>query len=416
MPTRRRPAQGVDVGIIDTGIDGSHPDLEPNFDAELSRNFTTDIPAIDGPCEVATCVDPADTDDNGHGTHVAGIVAAADNDFGILGVAPDATLVNLRAGQDSGFFFLYETVAALVYAGAVGLDVVNMSFFTDPWLYNCTSRDEYIEGDVTDEELAEQRLVRELVEAAVGFAHERGVTLVGSAGNEHADKAAPTRFDDTSPDFPPDAARPRTVAAAVSPCPTRRRRSSRCRRSGRRPRRRTTPATGSTRSTSRRRAAGSATSSAPPQFQTPGNLVLSSYPLDVAIEQELADPAACRSTSSRSGTATRTACAASTPTCRAPPWPRRTSPVWPPWSSRPAADRTGHGGRASTPTGRGGSSSRRPTDHACPAGGVEIYTDEGRTPDWNALCEGTTDENGLYGEGIVNAAAAVEGSLTAAPS
>ena len=203
---------GVDVGIIDTGVDGKHPDLAPNFDAARSRNFATDIPAIDGPCEVASCVDPADADDHGHGTHVAGIVAAADNDFGILGVAPDATLVNLRAAQDSGFFFLYETVAALVYAGTIGLDVVNMSFFTDPWLYNCTSRDEYVEGTVTDEQLAEQRLVRELVEAAVAFAHDRGVTLVGSAGNEHADKAAPTRFDGTSPDFPPGAVQPRTIA------------------------------------------------------------------------------------------------------------------------------------------------------------------------------------------------------------
>ena len=43
---------GVLVGIIDTGIDGHHPDLAPNFNGALSRNFTTDIPDIDGPCEV----------------------------------------------------------------------------------------------------------------------------------------------------------------------------------------------------------------------------------------------------------------------------------------------------------------------------------------------------------------------------
>ena len=47
------------------------------------------------------------------------------------------------------------------------------------------------------------------------------------------------------------------------------------------------------------------------------------------------------------------------------------------------------------------------TDHACPAGGVEIYTDEGRPAEFNAVCEGTTADNGLYGEGIVNAIAAV---------
>jgi subtilisin family serine protease len=47
------------------------------------------------------------------------------------------------------------------------------------------------------------------------------------------------------------------------------------------------------------------------------------------------------------------------------------------------------------------------TDRACPAGGVEIYRDEGRPAEFNAICEGTTDDNGLNGEGIVNAAAAV---------
>jgi hypothetical protein len=46
-------------------------------------------------------------------------------------------------------------------------------------------------------------------------------------------------------------------------------------------------------------------------------------------------------------------------------------------------------------------------DHACPAGGTEIYTDEGRTPDFNATCAGTSAVNGLYGEGFLDAARAV---------
>ncbi len=136
---RKATGRKVQVGVIDTGIDGKHPDLAPNFNRKLSRNFTMDIPDIDGPCEVATCIDPPDVDNDGHGTHVAGTIAAARNGLGIAGIAPDAELVNVRAGQDSGFFFLYETVAALTYAGDIGLDVVNMSFYTDPWLYNCHS-------------------------------------------------------------------------------------------------------------------------------------------------------------------------------------------------------------------------------------------------------------------------------------
>ena len=52
---------------------------------------------------------------------------------------------------------------------------------------------------------------------------------------------------------------------------------------------------------------------------------------------------------------------------------------------------------------------RSAVDHTCPVGGTEIYTDEGRPPDWNALCAGTTADNSLYGEGIVNAVTATSG-------
>ena len=113
---KKATGKGVDVGIIDTGIDASHPDIAPNFDGS-ARGTSPDIPAIDGPCEYATCIDPAELDDDGHGTHVAGTVAADDNSSASAGVAPDATLVNLRAGQDSGYFFLYETVDALTCGG-----------------------------------------------------------------------------------------------------------------------------------------------------------------------------------------------------------------------------------------------------------------------------------------------------------
>src|SRR5439155_887658 len=113
-------SDAVRVGISDTGVDGSHPDISPNFDRELSRNFTVDDPVIDGPCEDEpdhSCTDPPDVDEDGHGTHVAGTIGAALNGVGIGGVAPGVDIVNLRAGQDSGFFFLQPTAAGSSRSG-----------------------------------------------------------------------------------------------------------------------------------------------------------------------------------------------------------------------------------------------------------------------------------------------------------
>jgi subtilisin family serine protease len=197
--------RGVMVGIIDTGVDGAHPDIKPNFDTALSRNFTTDIPLVDGPCEVPSCVDPPNVDENGHGTHVAGLAAAALNGLGTAGVAPKVTLVNIRAGQDSGFFFLQATVDAIVYAGLVGIDVINMSYFTDPWLYNCLDNP----AD-SPEEQAEQRTIRVATQRAINFARGHGVTPIAALGNQHTDLGNPT-IDDISPDFPPGSERTREV-------------------------------------------------------------------------------------------------------------------------------------------------------------------------------------------------------------
>ncbi|GAB2991894.1 serine protease [Amycolatopsis acidiphila] len=205
----------VKVGVIDTGIDGSHPDIAPNFDAADSRNFTRDIPTdetgavVDGPCEYRGCVDPADHDDNGHGTHVAGTIAAAANGFGVSGVAPGVTLVNLRAGQDSGYFFLQPTVDALTYAGDEGIDVVNMSFYVDPWLYNCVNNP----ADSTAQRL-EQRTIVEAVSRALNYAYRNGVTSVVALGNEHTDLGSP-QPDATSPDYPANATHPRTIDNAT---------------------------------------------------------------------------------------------------------------------------------------------------------------------------------------------------------
>ncbi len=202
------------VGIIDTGVDGTHPDIAPNFDAKDSVNFVTDNPTIDGPCEFASCKDPANWDDDGHGTHVASTIASPINGLGMAGVAPDATIVNIRAGQDSGFFFLQPTLEALEYAGDIGVDVVNMSFYTDPWLYNCLANPADSPAERT-----EQRVVRELTQRAVNYAINHGVTPIAAEGNEATDLGHPT-VDNTSPDFPDGAAHPRTIDNSCISVPT----------------------------------------------------------------------------------------------------------------------------------------------------------------------------------------------------
>jgi lantibiotic leader peptide-processing serine protease len=403
---RTATGEGVDVGIIDTGIEGSHPDIAANFDASRSRNFTMDIPAIDGECEVPTCIDPADVDDGGHGTHVAGEVAAPRNRFGIGGVAPDATLINLRAGQDSGYFFLYETVAALVEAGNLGLDVVNMSFYTDPWLYNCASRADYVSGEVSDEEIAEQAFIRQQVLAAVTYAHEHGVTLVGAAGNSHTNMAAPTRSDETSPDYPPDTAHARVVTDNCLDLPSEAPEVIGVSSVG----------PSGTKSDFSNYGLGEVELSAPggwfrdfvgtPDFQTPENMVLAPYPLHVAIEEGLADENGNPTDDFSVRYCDRRG------TCGFYTYLHGTSMASPHAAGVAALAIEAHGrhtrgGVSLNPDRVGRILARTATDHACPAGGVEIYTDEGRTPDWNAVCEGTTANNGLYGEGIVSATGAV---------
>jgi subtilisin family serine protease len=208
---------GVKVGIIDTGIDGSHPDIAPNFDGDLSRNFTTDIPAIDGPCEDEadhSCTDANDVDEDGHGTHVAGTIASPLNGTGIAGVAPKASIVNLRAGQDSGYFFAQATVDALTYAADNGIDVVNMSFYIDPWLYNCRSN-----AADSPAAQAQQQTTIVAVQRAVDYARRKGVLPVAALGNENTDIDDP-KVDATSPDYPPDAAYSRTIDNGCLSVPT----------------------------------------------------------------------------------------------------------------------------------------------------------------------------------------------------
>jgi subtilisin family serine protease len=220
---RQQGSKAVRVGVLDTGIDASHPDIAPNFNARLSRNFTVDDPSVDGACDTdpdQSCEDPANVDENGHGTHVASTIGSPLNGIGIAGVAPKVELVNLRAGQDSGYFFLGPSLDALTYAGDHGVDVVNMSYYIDPWLYNCTSNPKD-----SPAEQREQRLVIEATQRAIDYARDHGVTTIAAEGNGHTDLGKP-KSDSSSPDYPVDAsgnpsqARPRTIDNSCKSMPT----------------------------------------------------------------------------------------------------------------------------------------------------------------------------------------------------
>ena len=116
----------------------------------------------------------------------------------MAGVAPKVTLVNIRAGQDSGYFLLDSTVNALTYAGDIGIDVVNMSFYVDPWLFNCPTNP----ADEPDAQ-AEQRTIIEAMQRALDYARSNGVTLVAALGNSHFNYDDITSLvDDIQPGLP----------------------------------------------------------------------------------------------------------------------------------------------------------------------------------------------------------------------
>jgi subtilisin family serine protease len=186
--------RSVLVGDIDTGLDWTHPDLAANVDDAASVNCVGGAPV---PGKVAAA------DDNGHGTHTAGTIAAAANGIGIVGVAPSVRIAGIKAGNADGFFFPEAVVCAFMWAGDHGVAVTNNSYFADPWLFNC-------KNDPT------QRAIWTAEERALRYAQNRGVLVVAAEGNQADDLSHPT-FDQTSPDDTTPVTREVTNACAVFP-------------------------------------------------------------------------------------------------------------------------------------------------------------------------------------------------------
>lgn len=196
----RATGAGVRVGVIDGGIDFNHPDLAGAIDVALSCSFIYSTTPTADPAEVANgnCANKQAVQDlEGHGTHVATTIAGRRNGIGIVGVAPGATIVGLKACTIAGYCFADSVAAALRYAGDQRLDVVNLSLFADPYLYYCAND-------------AGQRAILKSLQDAARYAQQRGVVIVAAAGNEAQDLGHPAT-DDISPDWPPDSAVDREV-------------------------------------------------------------------------------------------------------------------------------------------------------------------------------------------------------------
>lgn len=192
--------KGVTVGVMDSGVDFTHPDVAPNLDVDRSCSFLFDDTPTADPAEIANgdCSNKGAVQDfNGHGTHVASTIAAPLNGVGIAGVAPDATIVAIKVCTEVGFCFADSVAAGLRYAADNDIDIVNLSLFADPYLYYCKSE-------------AEQRAILKELESAAQYARQNGVLIVASAGNEQADLQHPG-LDPVSPDWPPGSAELRDV-------------------------------------------------------------------------------------------------------------------------------------------------------------------------------------------------------------
>ncbi|MET8145616.1 S8 family serine peptidase [Sphaerisporangium sp. NPDC005288] len=183
-------SRNVTVGVIDGGVDDTHPDIAPNFSPAQSAN------CVSGKADTTYGAwRPMDAA-HYHGTHVAGEIAAARNGIGVAGVAPGVKVAGITAGDVNKLYFAESVVCAFVFAGDHGVEITNNSYYVDPWLYNCMDD-------------PDQRAIVDAVNRAQLYARRKGTLNVAAAGNAGADLGADAIVDDRSPsDTTPG---PRTV-------------------------------------------------------------------------------------------------------------------------------------------------------------------------------------------------------------
>ncbi|WP_249523595.1 S8 family serine peptidase [Modestobacter marinus] len=179
-------SRDVLVAVLDSGIQGDHPDLAANIDTAASAGCLSGSPDASYASWQPTTSD--------HGTHVAGTVAAARNGVGIVGVAPGVRLSAVKVVNDDGFIYAEAAICGFMQAVATGADVTNNSYYIDPWQFWC-------------DDSADQRAVKTAVDRAVQYSQDRGVVNVAAAGNSNVDLANKT-VDSSSPNDTTPVTRP----------------------------------------------------------------------------------------------------------------------------------------------------------------------------------------------------------------
>ena len=146
--------QGVKIAVLDTGIDLNHPDLK------VAGNISFVSGTTDG------------DDDNGHGTMVAGIIAAQDNGKGIIGIAPEAEIYAVKVLDNQGEGQLDNVVAGIKWAIVNKMDIINISF-----------------GTLSDLSNTEKEVLQN--------AYDAGILVIAGAGNSGDLNTifAPARYD-----------------------------------------------------------------------------------------------------------------------------------------------------------------------------------------------------------------------------
>ncbi|WP_370616346.1 S8 family serine peptidase [Mumia qirimensis] len=180
-------SRDVTVGVLDSGIDDTHPDLAPNLDAQNSVGCTSyGVPDTSRAAWIPTTSD--------HGTHVAGTIAAAKNGVGIVGVAPNVRMSSIKVVDDDGFIYPEYAICGFVWAAQHGVDVTNNSYYVDPWMFWCSND-------------PDQAAAKEAVRRAVSYSERKGVVSAAAAGNSNYDLANKTT-DATSPNDTTPVTRP----------------------------------------------------------------------------------------------------------------------------------------------------------------------------------------------------------------